>query len=114
MSIKKIKKCVIVSALCASLAHAEFMDGNKLLTDMNGSQMRQMAVIGYVMGVADSLHGVSSCPPASATAGQVHDMVKQYLEDNPSLRHHTGDVIVGRVLMRAWPCKQPQQRGTSL
>ena len=26
------------------------------------------------------------------------------LEENPSLRHFTADLIVSRVLGRAWPC----------
>ena len=103
----------LILALACTSAHAEFFDGNKLLADMNGSQMRQMSAIGYIMGVSDTLQGVSVCPPPQVLAGQMHDMVKQYLEDNPALRHHTADIIVGHVLSRAWPCKQ-QPRGNNL
>ena len=97
-----------VLALCfvAAGAHAEFKDGNKLLSEMNGSQFQQMSALGYVVGVADALDGVTVCSPNSVTAGQIHDMVKQFLENNPGLRHFTGDAIVNRVLSKAWPCKK--------
>ena len=104
----------LIFLLAATSVQAEFMDGNTLLADMNGSQMRQASSIGYVMGVADTLHSVSFCPPQQATAGQVHDMVKQYLVENPSQRHHTGDTIVKHVLSRTWPCRQTQQRGSGV
>ena len=106
-----MKHLIITVALCATSAQAEFMDGNKLLADMNGSGMRQMAAIGYIMGVADALTSVTVCMPPTVTAGQVHDMVKNHLEANPQTRHLTGDSLISHVLTRVWPCRQ-QQRGT--
>lgn len=98
-----MKRFLILLTLCGS-AHAEFLDGNKLLSDMKGSHGFQMSALGYVMGVADSIQSVTACVPPSVTSGQVLDMVRNYLEANPAIRHFTADVIVTDVLKRAFPC----------
>ena len=100
-----MKKAIFGLAILASVsAHAEFRTGNKLLAQMNGTHGEQMLSLGYVMGVADALSGVTTCPPETLAAGQASDMVKKYLEDNPSVRHLAGDAIVNRVLSSVWPC----------
>jgi hypothetical protein len=106
----RIRTALIISVLCVSSARAEFIDGNKLLADMNGSQMRQMAAVGYVMGVADALTSITICMPPTVTAGQIHDMVKNHLESSPQTRHFSGDSLVSHVLTRVWPCRQQQQQ----
>jgi hypothetical protein len=98
-----MKRFLILLTLCGS-AHAEFLDGNKLLSDMKGAHGFQMSALGYVMGVADSIQSVTACVPPSVTSGQVLDMVRNYLEANPAIRHFTADVIVTDVLKRSFPC----------
>ena len=89
----------------APLAHAEFRDGNDLFSKMRESGTGYNAVtIGYVQGVVDALQNVLFCPPPSVTAGQLYDMVRGYLADNPGERHLSGDVIITRVLKSSWPC----------
>ena len=106
-----MKKLIGTVMLCVSFAsHAEFKDGNKLLSEMNGEFGYKMNAIGYVTGVADTLMGVLVCPSSGVTAGQLHDMTKQYLEQYPANRHNTADRIIGHVLKSAWPCG----RGSSL
>lgn len=109
-----MKHTIIALALCASAsaAHAEFMDGNRLLADMNGTQMRQMSAVGYVMGASDALTTVTVCMPDGVTVGQAHDIVKRYLEDNPAIRHLSADSLVNRALSRVWPCQRSNQRGS--
>jgi len=99
-----VRRALICLALVAGAAHAEFLDGNKLLSDMKGSHGFQMSALGYVMGVADSIQSVTACVPPSVTSGQVLDMVRNYLEANPAIRHFTADVIVTDVLKRTFPC----------
>lgn len=104
------KKLFTVSMLCVCMsAQAEFKDGNTLLNDMTGSHGNQMNALGYVTGVADALMRITYCPPYSINAGQVYDMVKQYLEQFPANRHNTADRIIGHVLKSAWPCAQRGQ-----
>lgn len=99
----------LILMLACSTAHAEFMDGNELLSRLRGEGSRYFAGIGYVMGVFDSFQGGSHCPPANVTAGQVTDMVRNHLEASPELRHLSADRHVNYILKKTWPC--PERRG---
>lgn len=101
-------KTLIFAALMvvATSAQAEFKNGNRLYEQMTGSNFDQMNAMGYVTGVADALNGVTYCPPATVTAGQLNDMVRNYLQQNPAIRHFTGDLIVRRVIEDMWPCEK--------
>jgi hypothetical protein len=101
---------LIFAALAALPVHAEFKDGNKLYAELQGSNMEKMVALGYITGVADSLNGISTCPPSNVTAGQLNDMVLKYLENYPQTRNFTGDALVQRVMSTVWPCK----KGSSL
>lgn len=108
-----MKKTSILIALSISFgaAHAEFWDGNRLLQRLESSSMYdQGTAIGYIMGVADALFGVTQCAPSNVTAGQIQDMVRNYLVNVPAERHNTADIIVSRVLRNSWPCADRQQR----
>lgn len=104
-----MKQLLLIAALVCTSAHAEFKSGNKLLEDMTSSSMNQMNALGYVTGVADALMGITFCMPPTVNAGQVYDMVKLYLENNPANRHNTADRIVNHVLKNVWPCAQRGQ-----
>lgn len=101
-----MKKFIAVLMLVPALANAEFMSGNSLLTDMNGSEMKKMFAFGYVIGVADTFSNSTVCPPANITAGQVQDIIKKHLEDNPATRHYTADSLIRNKLEAVWPCSR--------
>jgi hypothetical protein len=104
-----MKKFILAALFCTS-AHAEFMDGNKLLDKMtDGSTINDMMALGYVVGVADTTRGILHCVNSNATAGQLQDMVKKELYAAPENRHHSADSIVVAVLRRQFPCAK---RGT--
>jgi hypothetical protein len=101
-----MKKLLILAAFVTS-AHAEFVDGNRLLADLKSPDAFERGIaMGYILGIADRGRSVTNCMPANVTAGQLQDMVRQHLESFPSGRHYTGDVIVSFVLGQAWPCKK--------
>jgi len=107
-----MKRIIIIAALICGSAQAEFMDGNKLLADIQSGHVDdRMFALGYIAGVADAGRSSISCPPANVTIGQMRDAVRQHLEATPTLRHYTADTIVNYVLKRAWPC---QARGSTL
>ncbi len=103
-----MKKLLLALAFVAGSAHAEFWDGNELFAKMNGSGMEQIMALGYVMGVFDSQRSSTVCPPVNSgiTAGQMRDVVKNYLDRNPQHRHHTGDLLTVVALSSVWPCKK--------
>ena len=107
-----MRKAIILAVALAGSAHAEFVDGNKLLSQIKDSgYFSQGHALGYIAGVADTGLGVIHCAPSNLTAGQLNDMVRNYLENTPAERHLTGDTIVNKVLKTVWPCAK---RGGSL
>ena len=101
-----MKKFIAILLCLPTLAIAEFVTGNQLLSRMKSTSTIERAVaIGYVMGVADANQDITYCPPDNVTAGQAHDMVKQALEQIPSIRNQSADVIIQAVLGTEWPCK---------
>lgn len=100
-----MKLTIALAALVVSTAaHAEFLDGNKLLSDMTGTHGQQMSALGYVMGVSDALQGIVVCLPVNVTAGQINDMVKNYLNNVPRERSVSADITVSKILKDTWPC----------
>ncbi len=106
-----MKKLIAGLLFVPAMAQAEFMSGNSLLADMNGSEMKKMFALGYVIGVTDTFSNATVCPPENVTAGQVQDIIKKHLEDNPATRHYTADSIIRNKLEKVWPC-QSRSRGT--
>lgn len=92
-----------------SVAHADFKDGNDLYEDMRTGGARYLNVIGYITGVADTLRGVTFCPQNNVTAGQLTDLVRDFLYANPDKRHYTASSIISVVISDVWPCKRKGQ-----
>ncbi len=112
-----MKRLILIAALLGGTAHAEFYSGNQLLNLMNGSNMEQMHALGYVVGIADVWTGVRVCAPSGSggiNAGQVNDVVKQYLTSNPHLRHQTADGLTLTALSNVWPCANRSNGGRQL
>ena len=109
-----MKKLFAAVLFIPMLAQAEFRTGNQLFSEIQSTGVvEQMISLGYIMGIADALRGINHCPPATVTAGQLRDMVKNYLDANPQFRHYTADTIVMAVLKQAWPCEN-KSKGTRL
>ena len=109
-----MKYLLVCLALAASSAHAYFKDGNKLLSELNsnsGSNVLPATGLGYITGVADALYGITNCPPENVTAGQIRDMVRNYLENTPAIRHLPAQQIVSHVLKSVWPCAASPSSG---
>ena len=105
-----MKKLFLCLALVASSSHAFFKDGNKLLSEMNSdspTQISQAISMGYVTGVVDALMGITICPPQNVTAGQMRDMVKNYLDNTPAIRHIPANQVISHVMSSVWPCAKP-------
>ena len=108
-----MKKLILVLVLVAGTAQAgTFWDGNKLYSKLRGETMEQMQALGYVMGVSDAEDTATICSPNTVTSGQMFDIVKQYLENNPAVRHFPADTLVKVVLGRVWPCEK--KKGNAL
>jgi hypothetical protein len=112
-----MKIAIVCLALAAGPAHAYFKDGNKLLSELNsnsGSNVLPATGLGYITGVADALYGITNCPPENVTAGQIRDMVRNYLENTPAVRHLPANQVVSHVLKSVWPCPATNSGGRPL
>lgn len=109
-----MKKQIAASILllCSVAQAGTFWDGNTLYNKLNGSTMEQMQALGYIMGAADALDKATVCAPLNVTAGQMNDMMKNYLENYPAVRHLAADSLISVVLGRMWPCEK--KKGQSL
>jgi hypothetical protein len=107
-----MKKWLAALALVPLSAQAEFETGNTLyakMQDQSGGE--RMYVMGYVTGVFDAHQHINHCLPngINVTIGQVTDMAKLYLQQNPAIRHRTADVLLRDAFRNVWPCAN---RGT--
>lgn len=102
---------LLALAACSS-ASAQFMSGNKLLSDHNSNHSVEKGIaLGFVMGVADAGNGILFCAPRTSTAGQLQDMVMATLNNHPEIRHLRANEIIEYTLRRAWPC---EKKGSAL
>ena len=110
-----MKPLIAALALVCAPALAEFKDGNRLLSQLNtGTGSDYMNALGYITGVADVLYGVTHCAPPNVTAGQITDMVRNYLDNFPATRHLSADRHIHHVLKSTWPCPERNRRGADL
>lgn len=102
-----MKKLLAALMFVPAMAQAEFETGNTLYHKMlNTAPTEQMYVMGYVVGVFDAHQHINHCPPdgGNVTVGQVTDIAKLYLQQNPAVRHRTADVLLRDVFRNLWPC----------
>jgi hypothetical protein len=68
----------------------------------------------YVAGVADTLRvweasspsTLEACIPDKATVGQLVEVGRKFMRDNPSGRHLPAGVLLVTAFTFAWPCKR--------
>ncbi len=112
----KDMKTIFLAALLtvATLpVHAEFLDGNELLENLNGSVSDKWYATGYIAGIVDEAgsqkaRGVKgswcfSLP--KVTNKQLADVVRLWLEKNPASRHYVASGLVSAALNESFPCK---------
>jgi hypothetical protein len=89
-----------------------FYDGNSLYEKCSGSSnYDQGACTAYIAGAQDLLNFWNDggkikfvCMPGEARAGQISDVVKKWLNDNPSQRHFPAAMLISKALIEVFPC----------
>jgi len=92
---------------------ASFVNGNDLLTNLNGSASDKWYATGYIAGIVDGTENAKklggkggwcfSLP--AVTSQQVADVVRLWLEKNPASRHYLAAGQVSAALAESFPCK---------
>ena len=97
-----------------------FIDGNRLYADCNRDSNDAAGLIAfgacrnYIFGVFDSFvafrseNKLSACLPEGVNAGQLVDIVRQHLRDNPARRHEGASYMVVRAVLPLLTQCQPK------
>jgi len=106
------KAIALLLTACLSVpAHAGFMSGNMLLSNIQSEETYKRAyALGFILGVHDAYEDQVICSGANVTGGQVRDIVKKFLENNPSERDMPAHLLVMIALVKAFPCEK--RKGT--
>ncbi len=87
-----------------------FISGHELFEACSETISRAVCA-SYVAGIADGLeHAVIKgskrliCYPEKANVGQMTDVTRKYLSDNPEKRHLPASLLVFNALSVAFPC----------
>ena len=107
--IKQLMRGTLLTAVIAGAPDAaarEFMSGNYLYGQCSSTVYFERGFCqGYIIGVINTLSQRVFCFPDSATAGQAEDVVKQWLEGHPEVRHLAAERLVALALFEAFPCR---------
>jgi hypothetical protein len=102
-------------SLLVAMAATNFWDGNQLYSDLCQPDKVTIACTTYVTGLIDGANLVSLrngeelpfCIPPTATAGQLADVFKKELHDDPARRNLWGSSILWNAMTKAFPCPTP-------
>jgi hypothetical protein len=85
--------------------------GNQLLNWCEATTGEAMFCQFYITGVADGLvigripNNQVICRPPNSTNRQLQDIVKKFLQDNPTQRNSSATVLIFTALREAFPCQ---------
>lgn len=88
----------------------QYFSGCERYGERGGNASMWGICVGYLAGFL-ARHRLQEsrifCIPATATNGQMMDVVIAYLRNNPSVRHHQTSVLMTIALVGAFPCPAP-------
>ena len=103
-----MKKLLATLLFLPSMVCAEFWTGNKLYERLTSSDVTdRVQAMGYVMGVYDVAVHALFCPgnETNITVGQVQDMARNWLANNPHRRNESAEKLVTEAFRQVWPCR---------
>jgi hypothetical protein len=107
-----------VVALFTMACAAQADTGNELKSYCTGrSGFDSGRCHGYISGVvewqliiaaAQRMAPIKYCLPEGVTYGQIVDIVKKFMADNPDKTHWEASVIIHNAVLNAFPCATPK------
>jgi Rap1a immunity proteins len=106
---------VLTVLFCSHSAWAAFKTGNDLYNDCgNERSAAWVGCYGYIQAIADvfqaenKISGYIACLPPTVQAGQLIDIIVNYLRVNAARRHFDAAGLVAHALSDAFPCSRRQ------
>lgn len=87
----------------------EFMDADNRVANGNiqpGDYAKQNQFGGFIIGVSNTLDGITICAPHKTQLGQSMEIVSKYVRDNPDKWNMPASVLVAKAMSAAFPCKR--------
>ena len=99
-----MKKILIAILLVSNNAIAGYVDGNKIYNGLLSDKPHESLMAKfYIFGVVDTRF--ESCIPDGVQGGQLFDVVKNYLINNPEKRQLSGSYLVELAIKEKFRCK---------
>lgn len=97
---------ILTTASCSEQTSVfYYRDGNKLHSELNGTDVEHLLATGYILGVVDT-SSLKDCENMrNVKGGQLVDAVKIYLKNNPEIRQHRASYIVESIIKEKFNCK---------
>lgn len=117
----KASLIVFVLLALSLISYADFYSGNDILLRMMydiknyksypmEEALHFFQALGYIEGVADAYNDIYFDIPDSVLAGQIHAIVKNYLEDHPEELHYSAAYLIRQALQKAFPIKEEKDK----
>lgn len=107
----------LLTMLFSLNAAGGFNTGNELKKDLDDPVYGAQYGFGYIVGVTDVLLNIGYiCLPSGESgvrAGQIKDVVKKYLSENPEKLHMKAERLVYSALSVNWTCPKQAQPSAS-
>ncbi|HEY6817584.1 MAG TPA: Rap1a/Tai family immunity protein [Croceibacterium sp.] len=97
----------------ATPAHAYFLDGDELMNHCSATiadeRFDPAVCVTYIMGAYDGFmfqrlaRNQPRCTPRTLTAGQLREVVIEYLQANPDNRAMDASALVWNAIIAKWP-----------
>lgn len=84
---------------------ADALDQLRLAYDRNDPETKAAYFRGYVVGVADAVHGTAWCPPGNVSAERIQQMVSKFMKENAAVVNQDAVAVVTAALGASFPCK---------
>lgn len=110
---------LLAAVQASAFDHGTYINGNKLHEKCSAAGDEALAVAKRVSCIAyvDAVHDTHTslvesgatpefCVTRSVEAGQLYDVVKTFLADNPQYRHSSASSMVIYALGQAFPCRK--------
>jgi hypothetical protein len=103
-----MKKLIFCLALLIVLpVNANYLSGNELKARcVSDNYVNSGMCMGYITGVVDSYNNFVFCIPTGVTIGQMKDILKKYMDENPAKLHESAVDIVASAMKKDFSCKR--------
>jgi hypothetical protein len=84
--------------------NADALEQLRLAYDRDDPAPKAAYFRGYVVGVADAVHGTAWCPSGDVSAERIHGIVSTYMKAHPAVVSHDAVAVVTAALGASFSC----------